>query len=462
MFRMKSIAAAFAAVAVSVGTLAAPAAWAEPAKSLDELLEQTKNIRQIEESQNAEREAKFKAEHDKQSAMMAEAQAELAKQKKRGVDLAAAFDANEKKIGELQAQLEARSGNLGELFGVVKQVSNDFSGGVRNSMISVQFPDREDFITNLANTKELPSMATLERFWFELLRETAESGKVVAFKSRIVTPGGQPADATVVRVGPFNAMSDGKFLQYLPTEKQFAVMARQPEKFQSQALALQRAKSGYVKSTIDPTRGVMLTIYSLRPNVIERIEKGEAVGYVIITVGVIGGFLAIFQFIYLIDVRRKVKKQLADINRPSLDNPLGRVLATFKGGDANKIEENAEVIELRISEAVLKEVPNLERFQAFLRLAVAAGPLLGLIGTVVGMIITFQSITESGSSDPKLMAAGISQAMIATVLGLGIAIPLLFANAWLTSMSKAIMQILDEQSTGLLAGKIEQESARRA
>jgi biopolymer transport protein ExbB len=100
-------------------------------------------------------------------------------------------------------------------------------------------------------------------------------------------------------------------------------------------------------------------------------------------------------------------------------------------------------------------VPLLERFQAFLRLAVAAGPLLGLVGTVVGMIITFQSITESGSSDPRLMAHGIGTAMIATVLGLGIAIPLLFINAGLASMSRSVVQILDEQSTGLLAEMLE-------
>jgi biopolymer transport protein ExbB len=71
------------------------------------------------------------------------------------------------------------------------------------------------------------------------------------------------------------------------------------------------------------------------------------------------------------------------------------------------------------------------------------------------MIITFQSITESGSSDPKLMAAGIGQAMIATVLGLGIAIPLLFVNAGLASLSRSVVQILDQQSTGLLAEYIE-------
>jgi biopolymer transport protein ExbB len=205
---------------------------------------------------------------------------------------------------------------------------------------------------------------------------------------------------------------------------------------------------------IDPTRGVLLSIYAQRPNLMERIQRGEAVGYVIILVGVAGAVLALYQLFYLATVRGRVRNQLRYPDAPGTDNPLGRILATFRG-DAAKLEENTEVVELRISEAVLKEVPKLERFQSFLRLAVAAGPLLGLIGTVVGMILTFQSITESGSSDPKLMAAGISQAMIATVLGLGIAIPLLFANAWISSMSRSIVQVLDEQSTGLLAERLE-------
>jgi biopolymer transport protein ExbB len=208
---------------------------------------------------------------------------------------------------------------------------------------------------------------------------------------------------------------------------------------------------------VDPSRGVLLAIAVQRPGLWERIEHGEAVGYVIIIVGVIGVLLALYQGVFLIRTRMAVRRQLAQLDQPTPDNPLGRVLASFKG-DSARLEEDAEVVELRISEAVLKEVPSLERFQAFLRLAVAAGPLLGLIGTVIGMIITFQSITESGSSDPKLMANGISQAMIATVLGLGIAIPLLFANAGLVSLSGAIVQVLDEQSTGLLAEHIERRT----
>ena len=145
---------------------------------------------------------------------------------------------------------------------------------------------------------------------------------------------------------------------------------------------------------------------------------------------------------------------------PAAEFPWFR--GTWSAHGRRVVEENAEVIELRISEAVLREVPKLERYQSFLSLAVAAGPLLGLVGTVIGMIITFQAITESGSGDPKLMAAGISQAMIATVLGLGIAVPLLFVNAALKARSRAIVQILDEQSTGLLAERLERMRLKKA
>jgi len=462
MFRhtlLKAIATTAFAITAS-GLFTTGSALAATPGNMDELLEMTLSQRERDAAANAEREAKFQAQRDKQASLLAEAKAELAAERKRGLDLASGFDGNEKAITEATATLETRAGNLGEMFGVVRQVANDFSSVVNNSIISAQFPNRSEFVVGLAQTKELPSIKVLERFWYELLREMAESGKVAQFKTKIVEPDGKPAEALVTRVGPFNATSNGRYLNYLPGPGQLAVMARQPgAEFEAAAKTLEAAKSGYVKTVIDPTRGVLLSIYAQRPNLKERIDHGEAVGYVIITVGVIGALLAVYQFGYLFLVRLRVKRQLASIEAPQADNPLGRVLSTFEGSAA-KLEEDAEIVELRISEAVLKEVPALERFQSFLKLAVAAGPLLGLIGTVIGMIVTFQSITESGSSDPKLMAAGISQAMIATVLGLGIAIPLLFAHAWLASLSKSILQVLDEQSTGLLAGRL--EAARHA
>jgi biopolymer transport protein ExbB len=449
----RAVRALLLALALGAATVGAHAA---AAGDLDELLEQTRTAREAEAKANAAREARFLAERNKQVALMAEARAEVAEQQKRSAALTAAFDANEKKLTEMQTTLDQRAGNLGEMFGVVRQVAGDFSSVVNNSIISAQFPDRGEFVAKLAQSKALPSMVDLERFWFEMQREMTETGKVVKFKAKAISDEGTPIDATITRVGPFSATTGGNYLAYLPSQRQLAVMARQPgAKYNRPAEILETTSTGYAAGMIDPTRGTLLSIYAQRPTVKERVDKGEAVGYVILVVGAVGTALGLFQLFHLATVRARVRNQMRFPRDPQPDNPLGRVLGIFKGADTETLDRSAEVVELRISEAVMKEVPRLERFQSFLKLAVAAGPLLGLIGTVVGMILTFQSITESGSSDPKLMAAGISQAMIATVLGLGIAIPLLFLNAWLTSISKSIVQVLDEQSAGLLAERLE-------
>jgi biopolymer transport protein ExbB len=440
-------------VVVAVSLLIAGAAHA--AKDLSELLEETRSARTRAAQAHAAREAEFVANRDRQAQLLAEAKRARDAAEARSKALSAEFDANEERLAELDVLLTQRLGSLGELFGVVRQVSGDSVPIMHSSLLSAQYPKREEFFAELGKAKSLPSIEELERLWFELQREMTESGRVARFRSKIVEANGAPTDAEVVRIGSFLAMSDGRYLNYLPAVGSLGVLSRQPgPELTDFAADLQAAGDGYARAAVDPSRGVLLQMIVQRPNWRERIEKGEAVGYVIIVVGAIGIVLALYQAAFLIRTRMAVRRQLAEIDSPRPDNPLGRVLASISP-DPNTIEEDAEVVELRISEAVLREVPRLERFQSFLRLAVAAGPLLGLIGTVIGMIITFQSITESGSSDPRLMANGISQAMIATVLGLGIAVPLLFVNAGLASMSRGVVQILDEQSTGMLAESLE-------
>jgi biopolymer transport protein ExbB len=447
-------------IALALAAQIASAFAARAADNLDELLEQTRTTRATQAQQNAVREREFLARREKQAELVAQAQRARNAAEAHSKQLSSQFDANELKLTELDGLLTQRLGSLGELFGVVRQVAGDSSSVMYNSLLSAQFPKRDEFFAGLGKAKSLPSIDELERLWFELQREMTESGRVVRFKTNIVDANGTPTDAEVVRIGGFVAMSDGRYLNYLPSVGKLGVLARQPSSDLTKfAAAVQRAQSGYVTAAVDPSRGILLSLIVQRPNVIERIQKGQEVGYVIIAVGVIGFLLAIYQAVFLLSTRLGVRRQLARLDRPSADNPLGRVLTSVKA-DLDSLNEDAEVAELRISEAVLREVPKLERFQAFLRLAVAAGPLLGLIGTVIGMIITFQSITESGSSDPRLMANGIGQAMIATVLGLGIAIPLLFANAGLSSISRQLVQILDEQSTGLLAESLERTRER--
>ena len=149
-------------------------------------------------------------------------------------------------------------------------------------------------------------------------------------------------------------------------------------------------------------------------------------------------------------VAGKVNRQLREPGNANANNPLGRVL--LAAGDSG--ERDIDAIELLLDEAILRETPALQRGLGLLKLLAAVAPLLGLLGTVTGMILTFQSITLFGTGDPKLMAGGISQALVTTVLGLVVAIPLLFSHTLLSSRSRTLIQILDEQSAGLIASQV--------
>jgi biopolymer transport protein ExbB len=450
--------------------LAAPLYAQQPdPRSLEEVLKNVEQIRAGEAAQFEQRRTDFNSNPAQQEAKTREATQKRDTLSAASQKLSDQYSANELRISQLNTELRDKATGLGlaELFGLARQVANDVSTILQQSLITTQFPPaqgekpRDEFLREFSAARTTPTSPELQRLWIEIQREMTASGQVAKYQARVVQPSGEAVQSEVVRIGPFTATSGGKFLDYLPNLRELNVLPRQtfPENFISIATNFERATSGYAQAVVDSARGVLLGLYIDRPTIEERIELGEEIGYVIIVVGVLGVLAFLWQLVHLMMVRMSVSAQLKNIDRPTPNNPLGRVLLAFKG-DKNKIEEDADVAELRITEAVLREVPRLERFQAFLRLCVAAGPLLGLIGTVVGMIYTFQSITESGSSDPKLMATGIGQAMIATVLGLGIAIPLLFAGALLTSLSKSVVQILDEQSAGMLAESIEKQ--RRA
>ncbi|HEY5567968.1 MAG TPA: MotA/TolQ/ExbB proton channel family protein [Gammaproteobacteria bacterium] len=463
-------------VAVALGALPLGGALAQnpnsgltEVASLEDLLENVRNIRAAETAQREAWAAEFRAANaTNQASMLRRAEQERTALEASSNALTETYTNNETRVIELNRQLiqKANMLGLGEVFGIARQAAGEVAVTLEQSLISTQFPpnspggDRVTFLREFSGSQSIPDAAELERVWLEMQREMTAAGQVARYAATVVQPGGEPVDGEVVRIGPFTATSNAQFLNYLPTLGIFSVLPRQlPPEFMEVAADFTETTSGYARAVVDGGRGVLLALYVERPTFGERIELGQEVGYVIIFVGLAGALFFLIQLVYLIKVRIAIAAQLKDLDRPQTTNPLGRVLLAFKG-DSTQIEQDADVAELRISEAVLHEVPKLERFQAFLRLAVAAGPLLGLIGTVIGMILTFQSITESGTSDPKLMATGIGQAMIATVLGLGIAIPLLFANALLNSLSRTVVQILDEQSAGMLAESIERQ--RRA
>ena len=300
----------------------------------------------------------------------------------------------------------------------------------------------------MASASTLASIQDIEGLWYELQREITEQGKIVKYQTEYATADGERITSDVVRVGVFNLVFEDGYLQYDSTTGNVTELQRQPDQSQytNSAEDIMEQSSGYVGFGLDVTRGGILALLVESPTITERINQGGIVGYCIIALGLVGLFIAIWRWLSLSKDSKKVTAQLSS-QTASSDNPLGRVLSAYdetKGADT-------ETVELKLSEAALKEMPNLTKGLLFIKVIAAVAPLMGLLGTVTGMIKTFQVITLYGAGDPKLMAGGISQALMTTVLGLCVAIPMVLLHTVVSGQSRKIINILQSQSAGIVA-----------
>ena len=416
-------------------------------QTMEKLLEITKSDNIQTGVINDQREEEFLNARDRQRELLDEAKHRLKLEEERSVRLQKAFENNEKILEEIGETLRIRIGNFGELFGVVRQVAGEAIATVKNSLVSVQYPGREESLAELAETRNLPSIDQMKDLIVIMLEEMTKSGNVERFKSKVILPGGSITDAEIVRVGVFNAITENFFLKFIPETQSLQVLARQPaRRFRSLADDLYDLDEGYTTMAVDPSRGQILGLLIQAPGIGERINQGGFVGYVIIFIGLLGLALSAWRLKLLKDEGDAINRQLAS-NAISDDNALGRILSVHDQNQGIDLES----LELKIDEAILREVPKLERFHSIIKVFAAVAPLLGLLGTVVGMIVTFQALTLFGTGDPKLMAGGISQALVTTMLGLIVAIPLVFLHSVLTSWSGTLIEILEEQSAGLIA-----------
>ena len=422
--------------------------------SLNELLLKVQEEALYDSEENRARIAKFMAEKSTQDAVLQETLVNLKVQEDRAVRLEKTFDENDVKLSELEDLKAERLGAFGELFGVVRGTASEMGAQIKESIISGELQGRSKTLTDLAKSKALPSNEELEMLWYHLLEEMNAQGEVKRFNGTIVDTDGNFSEEEVVRVGPWTAFDrKGNFLGYLPDDERYRVLGRQP---QARFLDLgdnivDGDKGDIVKGAIDPSRGAILSLLIQTPGLNERIGQGGIVGYIILGLLAVGLVLSIERIFRLTVTARAVNAQAKDVDNPNESNPLGRVLAAYH---SNK-SADVETLELKLDDAILKELPSLERGINFIKLLSSVAPLLGLLGTVTGMIVTFQAITLFGTGDPKLMAGGISQALVTTVLGLTAAIPLVLLHSVAQTRSRSIQQILDEQSAGLIAERAE-------
>jgi len=429
-------------------------------ETLNELLRAVEQAADAEARIDQQRLQRFRQERARQQQLLQEARAELRAEEQRSNRLNERFDQNERRLVELSEILNDRLGNLGELFGVVRQVAGDVRSALNDSLVSAQFPGRTGLYEELAERSDtdLPSVDELRAMWTGMVREIAQSGQVVRFRADLINADGQAeSNREVVRVGVFNAISDGKFLQWDTSQGMLLELPRQPpSRYQSLAADLQRAAPGTAEDmAVDFTRGDILAQVVRAPDLRERVRQGGTVGMIIIVLGALGLLFSIWKGIMLFLKGNAIKRQIGK-DEASKSNALGRVMGVYEDNP----DADVETLELKLDEAILRETAPLEAGLPLIKVLYVVAPLLGLLGTVVGMIVTFQQITLFGTGDPRMMAGGISMALITTVLGLCVAIPLTVIHSLLQSRSRELIQILEEQAAGIIARIAEQGHGR--
>lgn len=186
----------------------------------------------------------------------------------------------------------------------------------------------------------------------------------------------------------------------------------------------------------------------------EKLQQAGAVGIVIMGLFAIGLGTALWRLVLLICISWRIRQQLRQLPIPNEANPLGRILSTARRYNTASVE----TLELRLLEVIVDEQHRLERGLSLVKLFASLSPMLGLLGTVLGMIETFQLLSVTGAGDPSITAGGISTALITTVLGLVSAMPLLLCHALLTSRVERLRVILEKHSLGLVAQQAEAQS----
>jgi biopolymer transport protein ExbB len=413
---------------------------------LSTLFDMVKESRQSQQQLNKTREQQFLSEQALQQNRVDALKAELNTQQQAHKRQQQKVIENSNEITQLQAQLDNRTHSLKDLFSAWKQTTQETLENQQNSLLSAQFKDQIIQLNTMLNKQALPDSNDLTSLKKILQQDIANTGQVTEYAGMVTQLSGENTVKTIQRTGPFTATANQQFLVYDSREQSLKIATKQPDQ-----TYLDIIESNTSSAVIDPSRGIVLQRLALKPTLSGRIQQGGIIGYVIISLGIIGLLLATYRWLAISLIRLKIKQQLKTPDTPDPKNPLGRILAVYHDNPKDHIDS----LEVKLQEAVLQEVPKLDQGLGAIKLLAAVAPLLGLLGTVVGMINTFQTITLVGSTDPKLMAGGISQALVTTVLGLVMTVPLLFSHSFVSSRVRMLVVLLSQQSLGIIAQAME-------
>ena len=373
---------------------------------------------------------------DERESMLAKAKRDLANEKIRNENLEKRFETNEKELAELEESLQIKIGVLGELFGVTRQFAGELLASTEKAVTFSEYPERVGVLRDIGET-QVHDLNQLQNLWISYLDEIVSSGEVKTVEANIIDKDGESITGEIVRYGHFTTTYKNKFVTPVPELSGYELLQRQPERDVLKNLRKHQRSEDYKITSIDPTRGFLLSLYLDKPGWIDRIAQGKSIGFIIILIG-ISGF--VFSTYKIYQLREQEKEIIADDAKVKVD-----MENSIKDTTSYESKENI------LDEFIINYTGKLEWGANWVKFFAAVAPLLGLLGTVIGMIETFQAITLFGTGDPKQMAGGISQALVTTMLGLIVAAPLLGLYTYIAQKVSNLSQVLEEKASYLLA-----------
>ncbi|EIA3113608.1 MotA/TolQ/ExbB proton channel family protein [Vibrio cholerae] len=430
--------------------LSLPFAFASVANASNSLVQQATQEKAQQQQHNQQREAGFVQTAQELQAAKAELLAERNRLQKEADQLSSQFSDNENTLARLEETLRLETGSLGEMFGVVRQNAKELQSELDQSVTGVEPRAHQQSIDDVVAAKTLPSMAQLRGLWQAMSEEIRASGQIQTTEIRWLNGQGETQTVPALRLGSLGLISEQGYVKWDNARQQALSYQQLPSDFPTFSHIRTLVDGDVVIMKVDPSRGVLLEQLALTPTLSQRLQAGGVIGNVILVLLGVGLIIALYRGAILATLRQKIKAQLKNPEQPG-NNPLGRILAVYN----KEQQRSVEALELRLLEAVVDEQNHLETGLSMLKLLAALAPMLGLLGTVTGMIETFQVITQFGNGDPKVMAGGISMALVTTVEGLIAAIPLLLAHNILSAQAETIRNILEKQGIGLVAQQAE-------
>ncbi|HGS4860439.1 TPA: MotA/TolQ/ExbB proton channel family protein [Vibrio cholerae] len=432
--------------------LSLPFAFASVANASNSLVQQATQEKTQQQQHNQQREAGFVQTAQELQAAKAELLAERNRLQKEADQLSSQFSDNENTLARLEETLRLETGSLGEMFGVVRQNAKELQSELDQSVTGVEPRAHQQSIDDVVAAKTLPSMAQLRGLWQAMSEEIRASGQVQTTEIQWLNGQGETQTVPALRLGSLGLISEQGYVKWDNARQQALSYQQLPSDFPTFSHIRTLVDGDVVTMKVDPSCGVLLEQLALTPTLSQRLQAGGVIGNVILVLLGVGLIIALYRGAILATLRQKIKAQLKNPEQPG-NNPLGRILAVYN----KEQQRSVEALELRLLEAVVDEQNHLETGLSMLKLLAALAPMLGLLGTVTGMIETFQVITQFGNGDPKVMAGGISMALVTTVEGLIAAIPLLLAHNILSAQAEAIRNILEKQGIGLVAQQAERD-----